>query len=348
MPSFIDSPIPPHLDLAAAPSQLFQVPPAPSASSALYRSIALPPSSRKRSRASPENSRSWLGAPVDRRSPTPFLASALDDDDADADAADVYRPSRYPNPPRPYPLDTSLESLSDIGDLRCKRTRRDPSSSVVAATPADEKALPYTSPDAAQLAPVRWSRAVLNVVGKVWDFCWSGAFRGFYAGGGRGYPLTVPTDEPFRTEKPPVGRLESTPIPGEYPEENDLRRNWVMVSPDGDHDDDVVIAPSSRTRRVIHRRTPTSPSYSRRRAATKRTFMSHPSTISTGSQFAPPAKPHESPVSVETQRYMAERRRMEREEDASLRRLNRQLQAMIREGKQALGTRVEVDDFMEE
>jgi hypothetical protein len=38
-------------------------------------------------------------------------------------------------------------------------------------------------------------------------------------------------------------------------------------------------------------------------------------------------------------------RRMEREEDASLQRLNEQLQAMIKEGKQALGTRVEVDDL---
>jgi hypothetical protein len=37
-------------------------------------------------------------------------------------------------------------------------------------------------------------------------------------------------------------------------------------------------------------------------------------------------------------------RRKEREEDASLQRLNKQLQAMIREGKEALGTTVVVDD----
>jgi hypothetical protein len=47
---------------------------------------------------------------------------------------------------------------------------------------------------------------------------------------------------------------------------------------------------------------------------------------------------------VQTQRYIAQQRRREREEDASLQRLNRQLQAMIQEGKQALGTRIEVDD----
>jgi hypothetical protein len=45
------------------------------------------------------------------------------------------------------------------------------------------------------------------------------------------------------------------------------------------------------------------------------------------------------------QRYAAQIRRREREEDASIKRLNRQLQAMIREGKQALGATVEVDDL---
>jgi hypothetical protein len=50
-------------------------------------------------------------------------------------------------------------------------------------------------------------------------------------------------------------------------------------------------------------------------------------------------------MSVETQRHVAKLRKQEREEDASIRRLNEQLKAMIREGKEALGTRVEVDDL---
>jgi hypothetical protein len=45
------------------------------------------------------------------------------------------------------------------------------------------------------------------------------------------------------------------------------------------------------------------------------------------------------------QRQAARLRRREREEDASIQRLNKQLQAMIREGREALGTTVEVDDF---
>jgi hypothetical protein len=76
-----------------------------------------------------------------------------------------------------------------------------------------------------------------------------------------------------------------------------------------------------------------------RRSPSKKALASHPS-----SNFSSLAQPHESPVSVQTQRYIVQQRRREREEDASLQRLNRQLQAMIQEGKQALGTRIEVDD----
>jgi len=41
--------------------------------------------------------------------------------------------------------------------------------------------------------------------------------------------------------------------------------------------------------------------------------------------------------------YAAKVKRREVEDDASMKRLNRQLKAMIREGKEALGTRVEVE-----
>lgn len=54
-----------------------------------------------------------------------------------------------------------------------------------------------------------------------------------------------------------------------------------------------------------------------------------------------------SPLAVEAQRYAAKIRRREKEEDASIRRLNQQLKAMIREGKEALGTKIEIDDAMD-
>lgn len=54
-----------------------------------------------------------------------------------------------------------------------------------------------------------------------------------------------------------------------------------------------------------------------------------------------------TPLSPETQRFMAERKREDRAADASIRRLNEQLKAMIKEGKEALGTKVEVLDDVE-
>ncbi|KAF5860399.1 hypothetical protein ETB97_001618 [Aspergillus alliaceus] len=355
--SFIlDSPIPPQLDLAGAPSQLF-LPPNPSASSALFRSIAIP--SRKRARGVESDHRSWLDSPT---SPTSFVSPddrlvGVDDVSAEHD----YRPSRYRDLPLKLPLDSSIESFSDASGARRKRSRRDPSS-VVAPSPSgpeDEK-LAQNNGNDLQPAPVRWSRAVMDAVGKVWDFCWSGAFRGFYAGGGRGYSMTAgdpsvslgpddhlwqqPTTEKHDLTSAPSGAHdwnESAPLSSEHPDD-DLHHNWVVVGRD-----EYGFEASPSTRKRIHRRT-SSYGHLRRRQPVKRSFVSHPSSMSAKSHFSTPAKPRESPVSVETQRYMAQMRRMEQEEDASLARLNRQLQAMIKEGKQALGTRVEVDDFMED
>ena len=51
-----------------------------------------------------------------------------------------------------------------------------------------------------------------------------------------------------------------------------------------------------------------------------------------------------SPVSLEVQRHAARLRKKEAAEDASLKRFNQQLKAMIREGREALGTTFEVND----
>jgi len=53
---------------------------------------------------------------------------------------------------------------------------------------------------------------------------------------------------------------------------------------------------------------------------------------------------HESPVSIDMQRHAARIRKRELEEDANLKRFNSQLKAMIKEGKEALGTKFEVED----
>ncbi|EAW14027.1 uncharacterized protein ACLA_070600 [Aspergillus clavatus NRRL 1] len=384
---FLDSPVPPKLDLAAAPSQLFQVPQTPSASSSLYRSISLP--SRKRSRFDSAEKRSRYDSPVDLASPDslvntdyhlagggqyyhhqqPFYHQQFArgpllvrrENPAELD----YRPSRYRDHPLPPSLDVSVESLdpSEASGTSRKRTRRD---SVFAAEPTRIPANDKNN-DSLQPELVSWSRAVFNVVGKVWDFCWSGAFRGFYAGGGRGYSMTAEAssssfmDESASSWQPPAStekegyfaspgtthqRDSSTPVPGRFPDD-EIQHNWVMVQEDAPDGFSQLGSPSFSPARRANRRHGLVPSHTRRKSgvAMPRLGKKAMPSVPTKSQFSSPAKPHESPVSVETQRYVAQLRRKEREEDASLRRLNRQLQAMIKEGKQALGTRIEVDDL---
>ncbi|KAF1987397.1 hypothetical protein K402DRAFT_392668 [Aulographum hederae CBS 113979] len=55
-----------------------------------------------------------------------------------------------------------------------------------------------------------------------------------------------------------------------------------------------------------------------------------------------------SPMSPEAQRYAARMAREERETDRNFHRFNSQLEDMIRQGKEALGTKIEVGDDMEE
>jgi hypothetical protein len=55
-----------------------------------------------------------------------------------------------------------------------------------------------------------------------------------------------------------------------------------------------------------------------------------------------------SPAVLEAQRFAARVRRREVEEERDMRRMNARLKDLIREGKEALGTKVEVEDGDEE
>ncbi|OJJ42736.1 hypothetical protein ASPZODRAFT_1298457 [Penicilliopsis zonata CBS 506.65] len=351
---FLDSPIPPKLDLAGARSQLFQTPQkTPSASTSLYRSIS---TSRKRTRYNDSEKYFAADSPVggDFASPAPLVntdyrlaggcettttahtLAHLRDTAAELD----YRPNRYRE--TAAPLDGSVDSLTSLDVGSRKRTRRE---SVLPAHSLDQDYNDDYSDDEHKTG-VSWPRAVINVVGKVWDFCWSGAFRGFYAGGGQGYhweehSSTTSTEKPrYAAAYPPVypgGSTRYSP-PGRYPDE--IERNWVVVAEKGDKS--ASPTGSVFTKRVQpHRKNASSVSSTRRRSAVmprlgKKGFASP----------GRPASPTKQPVEVTTdaQRAAAKMRRLEREEDASLARLNAQLQAMIREGREALGTRIEVDD----
>lgn len=225
--------------------------------------------------------------------------------------------------------------------------------------------------------------SVVGVAGKVLQFCKATAFRGFYAGGGQGYEIKPPcVEDSIWLDSDGAKSLVQTTndvLPGRFPEEDyipdymsydhttspratkkvqrdkgvgDLSASWVVVG-------SRETSPSRLSRRKV----PSTSTSSRKPAPRlgKRPILpaSRPSlTSNAGSpgmhydrpaSFASARSPmsspkRESPVSIEMQRHAARMRRRELEEDANLKRLNSQLKAMIKEGKEALGTRFDVEE----
>jgi hypothetical protein len=276
-----------------------------------------------------------------------------------------------------------------------------------------------------------WSRMALEVVGgvvgKVWEFCKMGAFRGFHAGGGKGYTVKnsvessrftlEETSENFwAEEKITASRAddrESTPLPGQFPEEDfisnymdnpslaatperpskrrqisehngdELTNNWVVV-PTGTIPKPVQqprlsaarysmpTASSASRRSVVPRpasRAGVTTGAGRRPMLQRVSHAGSPSLTNVhGASFASPRSPGsripravgtrspsptkltdkgetkvDSPAAVEAQRWAKVKLREERETDVTIRRLDSQMKAMIREAKEALGTKIEVE-----
>jgi hypothetical protein len=271
-----------------------------------------------------------------------------------------------------------------------------------------------------------WSKTALGVVGgvvgKVWEFCKTSAFGGFHAGGGKGYTVkNIPDDSYFsyeinektwETEQITTAwgdDHESTPLPGQFPEEefipnwmanptpeatppragkrrqiatntDDLARNWVVVPPPdarpftpsnsqirGPARYSMQTASSTSRRSVVGRPISRASTVAPRRPVLQR--VSHAGSpalqIHKGASFASPRSPGgskiprstnspmtgvknsefkiESPAAKEAAKWAAVKRKEEREADVTIRRLDLQLKAMIREGKEALGTKIEVE-----
>ncbi|CAI7645763.1 unnamed protein product [Penicillium glandicola] len=334
----------PKLDLSNAPSQLFQVP-ASTASTSLY-SLSV---SRKRPRRNTEKLSSHFesdfnGSPMIHSSYRSVSVTGGNDFHASAELD--YRPNRYRESFLPPSFDSSDESanLADYNGSR-KRSRRD--SCILSASPDG----PNTT------TPTGWGRTVIKAVSKVLDLCWSGAFRGFYAGGGQGYDLSsgpattlesswLPSSSPS-TEKDmySTDTYFSTPVPGQYPDD-EVDRSWVVVPESSDPfaGSSELASPSLRTRRTFQASSPRRKSAVMPRLAKRVAYSSTGPHSPTKLQGLPSPRLKDTPASADIQRQAAKMRRKEREEDASIQRLNKQLQAMIREGKEALGTTVVVDD----
>ena len=359
----VNSPAPPKLDLSGVHSQLFQTPSATSASSSLYQTISS--STRKRHRSDD-----------DEKPRVAYNHLSVDDGDDDG----LYRSSwlgrhanldiaetDYDNPefcgqlPLTPPIEASVNSLmgSSISGNARKRSRHESWFSSVELKPDDEEITDQADNSISSPRPASWGQSVINVVERVWNFCWSGAFRGFYAGGGHGYHM--PADSIPQLDDTALSRAQSqavekttpaatSPIPGQYPDES-----WVVVpTTDGPPDRNSFGAEASSSPMPAKQaqRLTGPPGLSHNRA--RSSGVPRVGKISLSGQSTPTRIPilspnskmvRETPVSAETQRYVARMRRLEREEDASMRRFNRQLQMMIKEGQQALGTQVEVGDM---
>ena len=366
------------------------------------------------------------------RSPTPLvstdyrLAGGLDTPTATtasifADGQDSavidYRPSRFPPQTGPS-VDGYLPFTPDVLSRERNGRKRAPPS------PQHQG----------------WGKAVCSIVGevagRVFNFCWTGAFRGFYAGGGRGY--TMDTSTPTMVEKSasidPKEKGDvfnqhyrnGTPIPGEFPAEEST--GDYIPRPPSRHCQDFsmpsgmggkraggkiqspeawVIVRSfeansretSPTRKIARtstfdqsRRASRGATAARPRHAPPRpsrcSFAGSPA-LATGkhASFASPrrqiemrsAEPqphtpegrhrssqssvvssvasprwsgnvrpgHTTPTSPEVQRFERRLRQKERANQDSIERLNQQTRDMIREAREALGTRIDIEDEVE-
>ena len=417
----LDTSLPPKLDInVGAKSHFFQPP--KTASSSLHHSTASTPSrdagdyvtSRKRSRQdsfapsqitpTSMNSHTWpmdMDTPFSMEnsaimSPLPFvntkyeLAGGLDTPTAAAlSAMDLNEEKHDDSPELHLRGGRGIQSIQFDSDSYFPHT--------ISALPRESNGrsrLPASPSVRDGLG--RAVHTVVGVAGKVLEFCKATAFRGFYAGGGKGYEMRAPPfsanghqsvwldtegDDRIRYEE------EKEWIPGRFPEEDfipdymsqdhttppraakrirreqdpaELGANWVMVDADSQSRE---ASPS----RLSHRKTPSVGS-SKRRPISKlggrpKLQASRPSLTSyagspglrsdrpasfASTRSAATSPRHESPVSAEVQRHAARMRKREIEEDVNLRRFNLQLKAMIKEGREALGTKFEVEEPVDE
>ncbi|KAH7031371.1 uncharacterized protein B0I36DRAFT_363068 [Microdochium trichocladiopsis] len=175
-------------------------------------------------------------------------------------------------------MDDSIYSDADYrrdGGSRRSQEEAEDDEDDVFATPLSQYTTAESRPEAPPTRSDGWGSfafsALGGVVGKVWEFCKGGAFRGFHAGGGQGFQISTPTLSAPKGEVwcnehdvPTLPKYSVGSTPGAFPDTNymhepfyradtpdstprpaakrrqisgtipgeELRRNWVMVSED--------------------------------------------------------------------------------------------------------------------
>lgn len=223
---------------------------------------------------------------------------------------------------------------------------------------------------------------VAGKVWQNWSNSFRGFYAGGGQGYGINAPSKALVNQQWREmEQQKSWPLEVPPTPGGFPQEDyiadymsldhtstrpraskrskrdpEISASWVVV---GSTTSSRETSPS----RIAHRKVPI-PGSTKRTApkglgkrpilpASRPSLSSYagsPAMDATRASYASPRSPtirsptRENPVNLEVQRHAARLRRKEAEEDANLKRLNQQLKAMIKEGKEALGTRIEIEE----
>ncbi|KAK4450780.1 hypothetical protein QBC34DRAFT_65474 [Podospora aff. communis PSN243] len=88
-----------------------------------------------------------------------------------------------------------------------------------------------------------WSTLALQVVGRVWEFCKTGSFRGFHAGGGAGYDIQPPkpATTPVQSDKawcnehdiPSLPKLDTpSHVPSQFPRQDLPQQDFSAFSPE--------------------------------------------------------------------------------------------------------------------
>lgn len=379
----VNTPVPPKLDLDGVRSQVFQAPSVTSASSSLYQTISSGTRKRHRpddfDRARGSGGGAYkLATDGDRLDRSFWLGRHANLNSVDMDHENFF--DCYGQLPLAPPIEASVDSLMDdgmSGNAR-KRSRRESWYSAVEQKTDEEQdeltvsgqtknnmAPPPLPPAQPARRPVSWSESVMSVMERVWNFCWSGAFRGFYAGGGHGYHMAAGTtpqldekglssSQALAVEKATSAAMmegdpefclhqhDTSPTMQQQHQRKHPEESWVML-PNSDD--------SPERHSFEAETTPAKRGHVRSRSSVPRVgkiSISGPSTPTKIPILSPTSKKvRETPVSVDTQRYVARMRNLEREEDASMRRLNRQLQMMIKEGQQALGAQIGAEDDLD-
>ncbi|KAI0204924.1 hypothetical protein F4808DRAFT_315206 [Astrocystis sublimbata] len=199
-------------------------------------------------------------------------------------AGQIETPSAGAQKDYDYMEDSIYSDIDYRRALGSKRSRDD----------ADSPAQRPMSIDSHNQITTGWSSFAIStiggVVGRVWEFCKTGAFLGFYAGGGRGYGMrgemgphsANPHDDrdpgflmncPPQSEEAPFyyerGTPESTPPPAAKRRQisygtptDDLLKNWVMVDEPANVTQQPSLASRASSRRPASRAT--APSLTRR------------------------------------------------------------------------------------